>query len=160
MRLPPSLSHSFRPGLKAFSAGTNPKVTPVNSETASVKPSTLRSTPISSRRGTFAGMKVTSRSMLQNAKSNPNPPPIKANSMFSVINCRTRRIPLAPSALRMAISFSLAFARTSSKLTTLVHDIRSTKLTAPKSTSKAGRISPTMSSCRGTTLILQPESFG
>src|SRR5438034_6609321 len=63
--------------------------------------------------------------------------------MLSVSNWRIVRQRLAPSAVRIAISFRRATARTRRRLATLTHAISSTKTTAPASTSSPKRMSPT-----------------
>ena len=57
--------------------------------------------------------------------------------MLSVSNCRARRCQPAPSAVRMATSFSRPAARASRRLATLAQAINRTSATEPSSTSKS-----------------------
>src|SRR5258708_4055869 len=63
---------------------------------------------------------------------------------------------LAPSDVRMAISFFRARVLASTRLATLAHAMRSTKATAPNKTSSAGRTSPTSCSRKGRSVAPQP----
>src|SRR5438552_346011 len=62
--------------------------------------------------------------------------------------------PRSFAARRSAISFCRTAARARRRFATFAHAIRSTNPTAPSSTSSAGRMSPTTSSCSGLTTVL------
>ena len=81
-----------------------------------------------------------------NAALRPSAAPASANNTLSVTICRTSRAGLAPTAVRSAISRNRASPRTSSRLATFVHAMRSRKPTAPIKIQSAGRTLPRISS--------------
>ena len=73
------------------------------------------------------------RSLLQKASKQPNAPPKNASTTLSLRNWRISLPLLAPNAARIAISFSLAAPRTSSRLAMFAQVIKSTRATATSS---------------------------
>jgi hypothetical protein len=76
---------------------------PVSAETAAVNASTRASSVTPFIRGKV-GPAATIRSIPHAATSSPSAPPAAESSRLSVSSCRTTRVRLAPSAVRMAIS--------------------------------------------------------
>ena len=74
------------------------------------------------------------------ASTVPSTPPIAARTRLSVMNCRTIRPRLAPTARRTATSRCRAVPRASSRLATFAHTISSTAPTAIVITRSAGRL--------------------
>ena len=142
----PSLSAPCRSGRDSAIAGASPKAMPVPMATAAVNSNTRQSSPTSATRGNDAGLSASRASMPQPANSTPSPPPMRERTRLSVSSCRTSRQRLAPSAVRMAISFWRAAARASSRLATLAQVMIRTKPTAPSSTSSGNRTLPTIAS--------------
>ncbi len=85
-------------------------------------------------------------SMAQLASAIPNAPPAAASTRLSAKNSRSRRIRLAPRAVRTAISELRPSARLSSKFATFAHAINKTNPTAPNSINSVGRTEPTEAS--------------
>ena len=79
------------------------------------------------------------------ASARPSAPPTNDRNTDSVRTCRSTRPELAPSAVRIAISFWRPKALAKIRLATLTHAISSTHATAPSRTSMAGRTSLTRS---------------
>ncbi len=86
------------------------------------------------------------------ARATPNAPPRSDSTTLSVTSCRSRRPRPAPSAERTASSDCRADARASSSEAMFTHVIRSTKATAPISTSSGRRTSPSSASRTGITV--------
>ena len=127
----------------AFQAGAIPNATPVSKETASTNSNTWPSTLTLSSLGIASGL-IAARTRTPNtASSRPAPPPNNASVRLSVRNWRNISQRPAPRAVRSAISSRREAARASSMWLTLAQAISSTKPTAPRSTSRAGRMSPT-----------------
>ena len=80
----------------------------------------------------------------------PAAPATSASSRLSVINCRTIRPRLAPSAVRTAISRVRVVALPRSSVAVLAQAINSTTPTTPHRRYSVRRTSPTSSSCRRT----------
>ena len=76
------------------------------------------------------------------------------SSTLSVRSWRSRRPRSPPSAMRTAISRCRPAARASSRLATLAQAMSRTKTTAPSSSIKAGRRSPTNAASSGSTVML------
>jgi hypothetical protein len=91
------------------------------------------------------------------ATTSPSAPPATPSTTDSVSNWRTSRPRPAPIAERTASSRWRAAPRASNRFATLALAMRSTKPTAPTSTSSAGRTPATISSCRLTSCI---DGFG
>jgi hypothetical protein len=148
--LPLDLSVPLRSMRELCSAGTSPKMMPVTIEIIRVKPSTRPSIDNSFRRGSsdsaLSGTDEMSRFSPHDDSSRPMMPPSAESRMLSVSNCWMRRRRPAPSASLTAISLCREAERASSRLATLAHAIRSTRLTAPSRMSSAGRIVPTTTS--------------
>jgi len=102
------------------------------------------------------GEAATSALTAQDASISPSPPPAAAITTLSVSNCRTRRIRLAPRAVRSAISLRRDAARASSRLATLAQAMSSTTPTAPSNTNSARPVSPTISSRSRRTTVEKP----
>src|SRR5438552_2760428 len=151
---PPSFSVSLRLKFDACTTDARAKIRPVVSATAAVKMSTFASIPIESACEIVSGINVFRIRRPAIAKIKPTAAPKVARSTLSVRNCLVRRERLAPSASRSAISFCRTAARARRRFATFAHAIRSTNPTAPSSTSNAGRMSPTTSSCSGLTTVL------
>ena len=98
----------------------------------------------------LAGPRATRARVHQKATASPAVPPSRPSRRLSVRNCRTSRARPAPSADRTATSRVRDCARASSRFATLTQAISSTKVTAPSSTSSAGRTLRTIRSCSGT----------
>ena len=129
------LSAGARSAWLARSAGTRPKPTPVSTESPSVKSPTRQSGAAESvRAASWKGSARISASPTQYASCRPTRPPASESVTLSTSCRRTRRMRLAPSARRTAVSFSRAEARVSSRLATLAHAISSTRPTMPIST--------------------------
>ncbi len=150
--LPPSLSVSRKSASEALRAGSSPKMTPVRTETITVKASTRPSKLTSPRRGMSAGLSATRRSVSQRASSSPSPPPRRESRTLSVMSWRMMRRRVAPSATRSANSRRRATERAKSRLATLAEATSRTKPTAPSSMKSAGRMLPKTSSSRDETL--------
>ena len=91
----------------------------------------------------------------------PTAPPVAASTSDSTSSCWNTRARPAPSAVRIASSLRRPSARANSRLPTLAHAISSTSATAASSITSDVRMSPTISSCSGTTVAPQPVfSFG
>ena len=127
----------------ALSAGANPKITPVTTETSSVKPNTrpFRLGPASPLI-THGGLTVHSRSRTQRASTRPAAPPITDRKTLSVISCAIKRPLPTPSAKRRASSFRRPAARTSNRLPTLAHAINRTSALTPNATPPASTMTP------------------
>ena len=126
---------SFRVGVKLSrvdcSAGASPKRMPVRSETSSVKARMRRSSLVERLIGASpVGRNLMSNRLAQTATSKPEAPPRAESSRLSTMSCRTMRLRPAPSANRIAISFSRPIARASKRLATLAQAIRRTKPTS------------------------------
>ena len=83
----------------------------------------------------------------------PPMPASIASTALSVSICRIRRSRPAPTAARTTSSRPRAAARASSRLATLAQAISSTNATAASSTNSVCRVSPTTTSCSGTTAM-------
>ena len=92
----------------------------------------------------------------------PATPPASERIMLSVNNCRMIRPRPAPIAARIAISRRRPTARASNRFATLAQAISSTKLTAPRSTSREDRTLLTSASRMGSTpkALFFPNTFG
>ena len=152
--LPPSLSGSLSRVGVGCKAGTRPKRIPVMSERpkeyASTEESTVTTVPAP------AGPSPVRSPIPHDATMRPSAPPIDARSTLSVSNCRRRRPRLAPRAVRMAISLRRVEERANCRLATFAQAISSKKETAPNSSSKTRRISPTICSCNGVSFTPNP----
>ena len=78
------------------------------------------------------------------------------SSRLSVSIWRMMRVRLAPSAVRIATSFSREAARARRRFATFAQAISRTSATAPSSTSKEGRTDLTRRSCRSDRFASQP----
>lgn len=150
----PSLSVSFNETLDARSAGARPKARPVNTVKPKLKTKTCQSRPIGASVGRSGEMNVSSRPVPQRARPKPISPPIKANSMLSVISCRTMRALPAPTASRIAISFCRITARESNRFATLAQAMSSRKPTALRKSSNDLLAPAVTSSCQVETMTL------
>ena len=83
---PPSLSATLNSGFDAWRAGASPNSTPVNSETPSVKNSTVRSRLMSAVVGMMPRLALRSAETPQKARSSPNVPPATPRMTLSVSN--------------------------------------------------------------------------
>ena len=90
--------------------------------------------------------------MINAPVSNPAALPAIESSKASVMNCRTRRRGVAPSAPRTAISRLRLSDRTSSRLATFTQAISRSNPAPPSSVSKIGRTCPSISSESGWTV--------
>jgi hypothetical protein len=118
---------SVRP---ACSAGASPNRTPAISVTTSVNDSTTGSTPISSAARQVRGRDRGERAQPPpHAIASPAMPPAAAVTTLSVRSCDTMRHRPAPIAVRTEISRTRPSPRTSSRLATFAHAIRSTTTT-------------------------------
>ena len=101
---PPSLSAVASPLTRVCMIGASPKSTPVAMATPNVKSSTNGSTATSLVRGRLVGYARISACTPTRASNTPSAPPAIDNSTPSVMNCRSSRPRLAPSAVRTANS--------------------------------------------------------
>ena len=140
---PPRLS-SFNESLigccVTCSAGTNPKTTPVTTESASAKSTTGQFSAMFCIRGMPPTEALVSSESAHAATINPAAPPTHDRTTLSTTSWRMTRARLAPSAIRSAISFCRSTARASSRLATLAQAISRTSATAPVSSTSAGRM--------------------
>ena len=130
-----------------WNAGTSPNSRPVSTAIATEKASTRPSIATFSRRGKPLGPNATIASTIHAASAPPMIAPASERRTLSVTSWRTIRPRPAPSAVRTAISVSRPAARTSSRLATLAHAMRSTNVTAPNIVSSVPRTSPTSDRC-------------
>ena len=156
---PPSFSTSCRLVADACIAGSAPNSNPVNTETPMVNHSTAASMPMRSFIGNCIGVSFSRASRPTYASPKPSAPPTNARITLSVSICRTVRQRLAPSAVRIAISFCRAAARASSRFAIFAHAISNTNPTANSSTTNGRRTSPSIASFRGIVSTYQPPSF-
>ena len=105
----------------------------------------------SATRGMLPALSVWIGGSARYARSRPSAPPATASTRLSASICITSRRRPAPSAVRIATSFSRTDARTSSRFATFAHAISTTTPTAASSVRSAGRIAPTTCSCSATT---------
>ncbi len=152
----PSFNESMRSTFNERAAGARPNKTPVTIEIRSVKPSTVASIVTFTVAGRLSSLKLTSSSTPHLATNAPNAPPRIESIKLSVIICRTIRHRLAPSAVRKAISFCLAAARTSKRFATFAHAMSNTNPTAPKRMKTIVLLSPTNCSRNETRPRLHP----
>ncbi len=153
---PPSLRAPFRSVLLARSAGTAPARTPVTSEAPSTNSTTRKSIAISSARGIWSASRAAAPVSISRASRRPAAPPASASSTASMKSCWNTRPRPAPSAARIAISLRRPNALARRRLPTLAHAMSRTSATAPSSISKVVRMSPTITSCNGTTVAPHP----
>ena len=116
---------------------------------ASVKMSVGASSDACARRGNAVPPLDAIAATPSRARATPTIAPTVASKALSVRSWRTRRLRLAPRAVRMPISRSLAVARTIIRLATFEHAINNTRPTAPINNTRAGRTAPTRSSRTG-----------
>ncbi len=92
----------------------------------------------------------------------PSIPPTIAKDVFSVINCRSSRHRVAPSAARSVISRSRAVPRISSKFATLKQPVTKRRTAAATNRVSTGLTSPTIASLNGmvTLRTSRGEPFG
>ncbi len=88
--------------------------------------------------------------------SRPAMPPATEKRRLSVRHCWTSRIRPAPSAARVASSFSRATLRASIRFATFTAAISSTAAMPASRMNSAGLTAPTVWSMVGTTVALQP----
>ncbi len=150
---PPSFSERNKLKLDACHAGAIPNRMPVSSETPSVNASTRRSMPACARRGIFSEGKLVSALVPQIASRSPSRPPPMASIMLSVRSWRNTRARPAPIDARMAISRWRPAARARRRFAALEHAISSRNATAPSTISRTGRMSPTVASISGCSIM-------
>ena len=156
----PECSDSRRFGDAMRSAGISPNKTPVTTDAPAANRNTGQCSDTSLIRGVSAGSSVTSACNPAAAASSPTSPATAPSTTLSESSCRTSLDPVAPSALRTAISRSRPAARASIRFATFAHAISRISPTAPNSSISRGRISPTSASSSGTTVISRAQSSG
>ena len=115
------------------------------------------SSPSDSSIGRFGGAAATRPRTNHRASSSPAAPPATASTRLSVINCRTNRTRLAPSAVRTAISRARSEPRASNRFARLTQAISRTNATPISRTNIPSRISGSTTYSRtGTRSVLQP----
>ena len=135
-------------------AGAAPTRVPVTMQSASMKPNTRQSSPISCTRGRYGAADATSRFTSHQAISSPAVPPVAASSRLSARNWRTRREGDAPIAARTATSRCRNVIRASERLATFAHASASTIATAPNRTNISRRTATGTTCCdKGTTAM-------
>ncbi len=154
----PCFSASFTSVRVKRSEGIKPASTPVKIETTRVNTKTCVSSVTSTKRGSRSASIFTISPMLARARSNPRAPPATDNTTVSAKMWRTMATRPAPKAVRIAISLRRAKVFAKTRFATFAHAISKTKATAPKSTSSAGRMSPTSCSRKGIAVAPQPLS--
>ena len=118
----------------------------------------LMSTSLS--RGISGGARLRMAFLRNRTVTSATTPEISERSVLSVISWRARRVRLAPSARRMAISRRRPEARASKRLAILTPAISRTNPTAPKRIKSSVRCGPTRSSFTGTSRSDQPAAAG
>ena len=143
--------------LDAESAGMRPKrsaVARVSRPAATIDGASIR---IASAKGSDSGAAAINARTSENASASPAAPPPAARRRLSIINWRTIRPRLAPSAARNATSRARSAPRASSRFARFTHAMSSTSPTPPISTSRPVRTSgSTMSSRSSMRLLLHP----
>ncbi len=124
--------------------GSSPTSTPVRSVASIATPSTGPSMETSAMRGRSGGASATSRRTPQNRTTSPASPPAMARSTLSVRSWRARSRRLAPSAVRVASSFSRAMLRASMRFATFTEAMIRTPAMPAKRISSAARMGPTV----------------
>ena len=142
---PPSLSTPCKFWREACKAGSNPKTSPVASESTRVKASETPSKgKLSCMFGASSfGMKSPTESTAQPAISVPAHPPRSASSMLSVRNRRMSCQRFAPAACRIATSFCRVAALASIRFPTFAATISCT----PRLTTNRSRRAGPMITC-------------
>ena len=116
-------------------AGARPNNNPVSTVIPRANTTTVLSMVTVGNGRTPKGRPTLISRTAQTATAIPRRPPIEASTRLSTSSCLSRRLRLAPSAVRTAISRSRAIARLSNRFATLAHAISSTHATPPRSTS-------------------------
>ena len=115
-------------------AGTDPKRTAVASETSTTNVMSLRSVPTAmGAREPSDDTRRRSASLPNHASATPNAAPADESTRLSVINCRSSRGRLIPSARRKSISCRRDAARASRRFATFAQLMRRTRMTAARS---------------------------
>ena len=152
---PPSRNELPRFTRAARRAGTAPKTRPVTIESSSANAITVAFTPSSSARGMLVGAIAPSSRTPAHASSRPSAPPPNESSKLSVSDVWSILALDAPSAVRTAISRSLASARVSSRFATFEELSSRRSPTAPSRMNSATRTPPFTSSASPTANALK-----
>ena len=131
MPLPLSCNGSFKSLRAAFSAGTRPNTNAVSIATPSVNASTGVFSPITASAGMiFCGISATRDFNPPHARRVPTAAPPVARIRLSTRSCRISLQRFAPSADRIANSFSRVVALASRRFATFPHPMSSSSPTA------------------------------
>ena len=141
-------------------AGMTPNATAVTTVVTRANPSTTGLNPTSSRRGTASPPRRWSTRTPIRATASPISPPRPARNRLSTRSWRKSRVLPAPSAERVANSWTRPVARASTRLATFTHATRSTSPTAINSRRKGPRAGATRSSCSGVASIALKRAVG
>ena len=136
--------------------GASPMPMPTAMATSRVTPRTVKSMPISLRRGSPSGASASKPCNAHVPASVPARPLSNDRSRVSVKICRAMRLWPAPIARRTVISRSRRPARTSERTARFAHMMRISSPTAASSTMSAGLTSRVMRSCSSAGTNLNP----
>ena len=149
---------SFKSSLETDRAPTKPNPTATSEIASPTNTNTRASILTSCALGTIDGPSASSRSTPQFTNTSPDAAANTASTRPSTSNCLTIFQRLAPSAARIASSLCRLAERINNRFATFAHAISSSNPTANSSTSSARRLPPTISSCKGVTVICHPPS--